>query len=166
LQFKCDKVNFEDLYSTKEVLFEKIDMLTSPFTLPMIPTELVSEKDIYNLGYLLIQPIIFITNTAISTGTQPLEYGFEVLNETYDQKIKLNYHTSYGEVIKIDVFNREITSILNGVETSLINYISDDTNLENFFFDLGVNHIKFNNYNVEEVLIAYTEYSNLWIEVV
>ena len=74
----------------------------------------------------------------------------------------MNYHTELNEVIKIDVYNREITSSKG---TDLINYISSDTNLEAFFYDLGKNHIKFNNYNAEENLIAHTEYSNLYIEV-
>jgi hypothetical protein len=162
LQFECDKVNFEDLYPTKETLFELVNHLSGNFTLPFTPTTLTTEKDIYNLGYLVVQPIIYITNTGTAQGVQPPEYGFEVLNQTHNQKIRLNYHTTLNEVIKIDIYNREIISSLG---TNLINYISSDTDLEAFFYDLGVNHIKFNNYNVEEVLTAYTEYSNLWIEV-
>lgn len=162
LQFECDKVNFEDLYPKKELLFEKVPMLEEPFTLPTIATEIVNEKDIYNLGYLVIQPIIYISNTGVSESVQPELYGFEIVNETLGEKIKLNYHTELDEIIKIDVYNREITSS-KGVD--LINFISSDTNLETFFYDLGKNHIKFNNYNTGENLIAYTEYSNLYIEV-
>ena len=103
------------MYPVKEFLFEKVDQLTGAFTLPVIPTTIVSEKDIYNLGYVVIQPTIYITNNGIISGTQTEEYGFEVLNETLNQKVRLNYHTTEGEVVKIDVYNREITSNLRGI---------------------------------------------------
>ena len=61
-------------------------MLSEPFVLPTLATEIVNEKDIYNLGYLVIQPIIYVSNIGVSEAVQPELYGFEIVNETLGEK--------------------------------------------------------------------------------
>lgn len=62
LQLIADKPDFEDFENTTVAVFKRSDKIISPFTLPMIFTERISEVNILNLGDRRSEPVFYITN--------------------------------------------------------------------------------------------------------
>lgn len=165
LQFVCDSAYFTDFTPRSAAVLGRTDRIESPFTLPCVFTERVSESEVVNLGDVKTEPKFTITNTANPTGTATLdsEYGIRIENQTTGQHLHLLHHTTDGEVVTIDIAGRSITSSVAG---NLINALSADSFLSDFWLDPGANHIAVTNYNTSEAIYVVCEYNNQYVEAV
>ena len=94
--------------------------------------------------------------------TAPLNESNQIVitNESTGAKIELDYSPADGEEITIDLALRKITSNKAG---NIVNYISDDTVLSEFFLKLGENIITCSNSSGSGSLSAIVEYTNNYV---
>lgn len=161
LQLTCDDPLFTDFIQTDVAVFRREDMIKGTFTFPMIFTVRTSEADILINGDCDVVPVFEIYNTAKEEASLSDRQGIEILNETTGQKIGIECTTTPGEVITVDIENREITSNVQG---DLIGDITDDTYLDRFWLQKGHNHIKVINYNTGENIDVICRYYNRYLE--
>ncbi len=136
LQFVCDDPAFMEEHEREKGVFERIDRIDSPFVLPMVFTERITEKDIFNSGDLSIQPVLVIKS--LQKGTE----GIQIINTTSTGKkqlFSLTVPLEKEEEVWIDFPERRVESNLRG---NMIHLISDDTFLHSFELEQGCNHIK------------------------
>lgn len=162
LQLIADKPFFEDFKNLSVGVFSRMDMVGNDNILPMALTGRSSEVNINNLGHVKTEPIFYVYNISGGTG-EASENGFEILNHTTGQHIRLNYSTIDNEIITIDLPGRKITSNKNG---NLIQYISNDTFLSDFWLSVGANTIEAINNNPNEDINVVCEFTNQYIEAV
>ena len=162
VQFICDKPEFTDFENTvvrisrrknNTDLVLNNDQITG-FSSPMIYTTRTTEADVYNSGDLDCEPIFYIT--AQTNGT-----GISIFNDTTEQHITLNYSISQGETVTIDIDKRKIT---NNNGDNLINFISNDTFLSDFWLKKGVNHLRVYKDDDNLNMVVTCEYSNKYVE--
>ena len=89
--------------------------------------------------------------------------GYKITNLTTNKMIWLKYEAAAGEIIKIDIPKRTITSSING--NILVN-ISDDTFLSDFYLTKGQNLVNVLNYNTNETIKVECIHNNSYIEAV
>ena len=138
MQFECPHPYFADYSLTVVSLATRIDQFPTTIengqgyiTLPAIATKRYPSKKIVNDGYLVIYPVItVIANTNLA--------GIKISNLTTGKHIALEYEIVAGEEITIDIPEREITSSIHG---SVLNKITDDTILSEFYLDYGDNEL-------------------------
>ncbi len=138
LQFECPNPYFEDINDPSISLSTRTNMFPTSYeggtgyiTLPAVATVRTSEKVITNSGDVSVFPKFTIT----AYGTMQ---NIKLQNRTTGAVIKLNYTIVSGEVITVDVKNREITSSIHG---NIINKQSDDTVLDKFCLTEGENDL-------------------------
>jgi len=164
LQLIADKPAFEDYDSTEINIFRRVDLISTPFILPMEFTHRYTDAHIYNSGDNRAEPIFYISNSPVD-GIALLddEIGILITNETTGQHIKLDTTTQDGEIITVDIPHRKITSSTRG---NIINTMSLDTFLDDFWLDIGDNRIVVTNYNTTEQISVVCTYKNQYIEAV
>lgn len=166
LQFTSDSAYFTDFSPRSAAVLKRTPLLSTPFTLPCMFTERISESEVVNLGDVKTEPKFTITNTA-NPGAVTLEedddYGILIQNQTTGQHLHLLCHTTDGEVIVIDVAGRSVTSSRAG---NLIGALSADSFLSDFWLETGANHIVVTNYNTSEQIHVVCEYNNQYVEAV
>ncbi len=74
-----------------------------------------------------------------------------VENHTTGKKIVLNHDFQPGEVITIDIPKRSVTSSISG---NILNSISNDTVLGDFYFEVGNNRISAKSLNASEYMFS------------
>ena len=158
ITLNCDNPYFTDWENTKVELYTRTGNLINGMTFPRVFTFRTSEGNAINNGDVDIEPIIKITAGAKDGGTGK---GITITNETTGAIITLNYEPAEGEEITIDIANREILSNVNG---DITRYKSKHTLLGDFKLIKGTNLLKFENANTSQSLVAYADYSNLYIE--
>ena len=156
LQFICDKPEFTDFENTIIHIFRRKNEITKTFTLPCVFTSRTTEAGVYNSGDLTAEPIFYIT-------AQDSGANLSICNDTTEQHITLNYSISAGETIIIDIDKR---SIKNTDGQNLINYISDDTFLNEFWLETGQNHLRVHKGEGESDIAVICEFTNKYIEAV
>ncbi len=135
LQFTCDDPAFLAERGQKEGVFERINLITDPFSLPMVFSKRITEKDVINTGDLPVQPVLLLK--CIQTGSE----GIQITNNAPSgekQFFALTTPMLTGEEIKVDFPNRRIES---NMREGIIHFISDDTFLHSFVLEQGCNHI-------------------------
>lgn len=127
-------------------------------------THRYTDAHIYNSGDNRAEPIFYISNSPVD-GIALLddEIGILITNETTGQHIKLDTTTQDGEIITVDIPHRKITSSTRG---NIINTMSLDTFLDDFWLDIGDNRIVVTNYNTTEQISVVCTYKNQYIEAV
>lgn len=170
VQFTCDDPAFADIADTNISVFRRQDMIYGEYTLPMVFTIRTNDADILVAGDIETEPVFTIYNTnSDEVSLQDTEYGIEIRNETTGKFIKLNYHTTDGETITIDIPNAEITSSVQTEDNNygnLLNFLSNDTYLTDFNLIPGVNHIVATNYNIGESISVVCTYNNRYGEAI
>ena len=170
VQMTCDIPFFTDFDPVIENCFSIKDNLTGDqnVTTPSKWTLLVDQSVIKNKGYKKSYPVFTIIGTASGTpsGTgieiQKLDSSGNIL-----QKIVLEHLLSNGEVITInlDIGNDKGRRFIHSSIHGDITYKrSDDTNLNDFWLDVGDNVIKVYNYMTNIAITCIAQYDNLYIE--
>ena len=164
IQFECDIPYFEDFYITNIAILKRINYFPNLYedgqwyiqlSDTSYATKRYSEGDVKNCGDIEIYPVLKIQNT--SDAVALTDEQIDICNETSDAHIKLNYNISAGEIITVNLPEREIISSING---DITHYISDDTQLSKFKLLLGNNHISVTSTASTSSLICAVEYNN------
>lgn len=171
VQFTCDDPAFADSEDTNISVFQREDKISGQYTLPMVFTIRTNDADIFVAGDMETEPVFTIYNSVNSNNVliQDAEYGIELKNDTTGKSIKLDYHTTSGETITIDIPNASVTSNIQTEENNygnLLCFLSDDTYLTDFQLIPGVNHITATNYNIGESISVVCTYSNRYGEAI
>lgn len=137
LQFTCDDPAFLEERERSEGVFHRTDLISSPFTLPMIFTERITEKDIINTGDLPVQPVLILKNVGENTAS-----GSVTVTNTPPsgqvQSFCLTKPLLAGEQVTVDFTERRVES---DQREGMIHFISDTTFLSVFVLEQGCNHI-------------------------
>ncbi len=164
IQFVCDNPYFNDFHNTKIAVFNRADQFPNVsedgnwyVQLPAVATERTITANILNSGEIEVYPIIHIYNSAGQIALMSGFGGIMITNESTGAKIILEYSPADGEEITIDLAKRKITSNTSG---SIIDYITDDTDLSKFILQLGDNKITCENLTGSGNLSAIVEYTN------
>lgn len=164
MQLECDSPYLKDATETKEVIYREDKLLEfkypkyfdfgNEFKAISVTTH---EVPVYNSGDVKAEPIITIINTG---ETAENITGIKIINNTTNQKIRLDYATKAGETIIIDIPERKIYS--NNGE-NLINLLTDDSYLSDFYLQEGTNIVKVET-NLNEKIVAYCSFYNQYLE--
>lgn len=164
LQFQADNPYFTDLADTSVYVFQRRDLVHSPFTLPCVFTERTSCVCITNQGDKEVFPVLYIANGAVQysgdlTGVAmgSGNSGIKIFNRTTGAFIHLKYTPKTDEQITVDLPHRKI---LLDANTNLTNFISDDTVLSNFYLAVGENNIEVINYATDTPISAILTFRN------
>ena len=138
MQFECPHPYFTDYSPVAISLATRTDLFPTTIedgqgyiTLPAVATKREQSKVITNKGDTIIYPVITVTSR---TNLEEIR----ISNLTTGNFLKLRYSIATNEIITIDVKNREITSNIHG---SVLNKISDDTILSEFYLRYGENEL-------------------------
>lgn len=154
MQFECPHPYFTDFSPVKISLSTRIDQFPTTIedgqgyiTLPAVATKRYSSKAVTNNGDTVIYPTITVT------AKEDLE-SIKICNLTTGKHLTLQYEIAADEKIIIDIKNREITSDIHG---SVLNKITDDTILSDFYLDCGDNELTVADIEtgVVEAIISY-----------
>lgn len=154
LQFECPNPYFEDIEAPDVSLSTRVDMFPTSYengmayiTLPAVATVRNSETIVVNSGDVPVYPKI----TIIANGDME---SIILENRTTGAFVKINYAIVSGEVIVVDVKNREITSSIHG---NILNKQSDDTIMADFYLAEGENDLLLanNTSNSIDVIIQF-----------
>ena len=167
MQLECDSPYFMDVLETKERIYGIDKHLTLKYvnyfkdengqpTYKVI-SEIVHKVAVYNSGDVKAEPIITIINTGVTTEKTD---GIKIFNETTNQKICLDYVTHEGETIVVNIPERKIYS---NIEKNLINLLTDDSFLSDFYLDEGTNIISVE-VNFNEKIVSYCSFNNQYLE--
>lgn len=165
VQFTCDNPYFTDEYAQKVNLFSREDLITSTFTLPCVFTRRTNRLLVVNAGDVRAEPVftIYNDNRAAAAATADTEAGVAMINHTTGQQLVLERAAAPGEVVTIDIPNRQIVSSLDGDVTSVI---SQDTYLSDFWLDVGVNDVEAVSYATGERIGVVMTYYNQYVEAI
>lgn len=158
LQLKCDSPFFTDFESTFQRVSFSMPKLKTPFQLPMVFSQSFSQADIYNWGDIETQPLITIN--CVGSGA-----GFIIENITTGKSINVDYATSDGEILKIDI-SSDIPRIISNVNGDVTRYKSRYTILSEFILAVGVNDIKVTKVTGTQKINVTCEHYNKYIEAV
>ncbi len=113
-------------------IYHRTNLLSSPFTLPCVATERVSEAYVTNRGDVAAECVIDV----LCLSDQQSGGGVSVSNETTGECITLSYVMTEGERIEIDMGRCTVTSSKSG---NIINAV--DSGSDWFLLACGTNHI-------------------------
>lgn len=165
LQMIADNSFFEDWEDTKIAVYKRENLLKTTFTLPCVFSKRTNETEILVTGQENSEPIFFIENT-VSSASALAESGIELTNTLPDgteQRIFLETTTQDGETITVNIPERTITSNIRG---NLLNTLSDDSFLSDFYLVPGTNRVAVTNYNTAEEISVLCQYNNRYLEAV
>lgn len=161
LQFTADYPYFKDFVPRKQYLYQRIKLIKTNFTMPCMFSRRENRAEVINYSEFACEPVLYIINTetsAVSGGS-----GYEILNKTTGQAIKLETTSQEGEIIVVDIPERTVTSNFRG---NILTCLSEDTYLSDFWLEPGNNIIEAVNRNSGEQITAACEYSGKYIEAV
>ena len=163
MQLECDSPYFLDGESTKEKVYHREKYLPLDYgsyfgTGEKVISALVQSNHVSNNGDVRAEPSIYIQNTG---GTAASGDGIVIHNETTGQSITLCYQTKKDELVTIDIANRKIYN--NSGET-LVNYLSDNSYLSDFWLEEGDNLISVETNSTAETVVVSCEFYNQYLE--
>lgn len=157
-QFCADNPYFEDMYETVTNISKREGRLTSPFVLGCAFSERLAKNNVINSGDVTIEPIFEISSE--KGGECP--FGITIENVTNGNSITLNTDISAGEIITVDVKNREIKSNLRG---NIISCIKTDTSLSRFSLDVGISLIEIKSPDSKAELFTVCRHNNSYASI-
>lgn len=113
-------------------IFGYEDEMTESFTLPCVFTSRFHKKAVSNMGDGAVYPVFVVKCNASSPGSTIL-----LKNNTTGKQVLINYQTSDGEVVTVDMANQYVQSSING---NITNRVTLDS--EFFSLEQGVNEIE------------------------
>lgn len=169
LQFECDFPYFEDFFQSKISLRNRIDKLPNTddgqILLPAVATERTTNAVVVNRGDVAVYPKLTISNLSEISAFSDLDGVIRITNGR-GGTITLEHTFQVGEIVTVDLENREIFSHLDGEKTEITAKISDDTVLSDFRLLPGDNHISVETENTSTNISCILEYKNLYAGVV
>lgn len=136
IQFEADYPYFNDGEAKSVVLKEKVNRLSSPFTLPCMFSQRQNKAYVNCMGDIPSEPVITIESESDS------ESDIKIINRTTNSEILLEYKISPKEKIRINIPDREVVSIKNGEEKSILYALSEESHLGDFVLLSGMNLIE------------------------
>lgn len=166
LQLLADDPAFLDIEPTCVAVFSRKDRIASPFKLPMIFSQRISEADLFNMGDIKAEPVFYLRNPigggASRDGEMPINGEYTIIcNTTTNQKIQLTTCVLFGELVTVDIPNRIITSDMRG---NMLRYITNDTFLGDFWLQTGINHIQADTSVSGHSMSVVCEFVNRFVE--
>ena len=161
-QLTADMPYFEDTAARNENVYHIIKLIGPSFKLPAMLGRFVTETTIMNSGDRKCEPVIYIINNKV-LNCGSAGFGIEIRNKTNGSFLKLNTNTQPGEIITVDIPNRRIESNKKG---NMLFCISDDTYLNSFVLEKGMNELSVINRNTNEKITVATEFSPRFAEAV
>lgn len=152
---------FKDLDKTQAAIYTKSRLLSGTFTLPAMLSQRNSRAGVVVLGDTKTEPKIIIT-TVHAGGAGGDETGFEIINHTTQQRIRIHRAAQTGEVITVDIPNRKIISSLEGDITGAA--LDPSCRLGSFYLDCGTNDIEVINHNTGAQVGVVCQFSNQYAE--
>ena len=173
LQFECSFPYFEDFRAGKISIRNRIDQFPNTYengkwyvTLPAVATERTTNATVVNRGDFPVFPLITISNLSEIVSYSD-DGGVICIANDRGGRITLNHNFQIGEIVTVDLGNREIHSILaDGSKSDITGQISDDTVLSEFRLLPGENHISVRTENTSTNISCVLEYKNLYNGVV
>lgn len=159
LTLVADEVYFTDTYETRTAIFERKNMLYGDIVFPCVFTRKNTEATAENFGEINVEPVIYIYNYADNPDKG--ENNIVIENITTGQKITLETGMTKNECITIDIKNRKVTSSARG---DILNLISDDTFLSNFWLTSGKNQLRAKHGNSGEDISVNLSYRSNYRE--
>ena len=161
-QLTSDMPYFESASVKNTNIYHMIKLIGPSFQFPTMFGKHIDTTSVINFGDKKCEPVLYIINNKVSN-LQPIGFGIKITNRTTGQFLKLNTDTLENEIIAVDIPNRKIESNLRG---NMLYCISEDTYLNSFVFEPGVNTVSVTNYNTNEKITVATEFSPRYAEAV
>ena len=161
-QLTADMPYFEEIYPKKSNIYHITKLIGPSFQLPAKLGELINTVSIMNIGDKKCEPVVYIVNNSVLP-YESAGHGIEITNLTNGTFLKINTNTVKNEIITIDIPARTVESNLRG---NLLYCISEDTYLNSFVFDTGVNVISVTNRNTNERITVAAEFYPRYAEAV
>lgn len=161
-QLTSDMPYFEDTVSKTSNIYHIIKLIGPSFQFPTMLGEFIDTASLMNFGDKKCEPVLYIINHSVSDSDSE-GFGIQITNRTNGNFLKLNTDTIKDEIITIDIPNRTIESNLRG---NMLYCISEDTYLNSFVFEPGLNVVSVTNSNTNEKITVVAEFSPLYAEAV
>ena len=155
VQMTCDFPHFTDCNDTSSGIYSRHNLIQSNTYLPAVFTERIVGGTICNSGDIITEPKITIKCLIAS----PEGGNITIENKTTGKKIIIDHKISEGEVITIDIPNRQILSNISG---DITNQLSHDTYLCDMYLECGNNFIDVSLPNGNRNCEAHLLYRNLY----
>lgn len=136
VQFTCDNPHFTDCADTVTGVYARKDLLMSETVLPSVFTERTSHGTANNDGDLAIEPIIVIK---CLTATDDADRNIIIENTANGAKLVINHAMKSGEIVTVDIPEREITSSTDG---NILKSLAAGSYLSNMRVERGENNIR------------------------
>ena len=134
LVFECDNPYFHETDKMTVSVYNRIKKVSSPFTLPCVFSERITEGVVKNLGMVESEPEIYIENF----GNQ--QNGFIIRNCTTNKAFRYTLPVKSGEKITISVPDRKV---FNNFGENLLQGISENSYIKDMVLAVGDNLLKF-----------------------
>ena len=157
VQFVCDSPYFEDAADTEIPIYRRIKNLSTPFTLPAVFGTTAAENTAFNIGSAAVEPIIAIRFTKTLSSAETVT----VTNSTTGASVSFSYTPQSGDVVKIDIPERRLTSSRLGTITE---QLSDDTYLSDFRLERGRNVIGVSVGDAQSGAVVACIFNNKYLE--
>lgn len=157
VQFVCDSPYFEDAADTEIPIYRRIKNLSTPFTLPAVFGTTAAENTAFNIGSAAVEPVIAIRFTKTLSSAETVK----VTNSTTGASVSFLYTPHSGDVVKIDIPGRRLTSSRLGTITE---QLSDDTYLSDFRLERGRNVIGVSVGDAQSGAVVACIFNNKYLE--
>ena len=164
LQIECDSPYFSDDSKTEKKVYSREKLLPFDYASYFGSSQkaisiLTNRAVVTNAGDVRAEPVIKIQNTG---GVADLSSGIVIQNETTGQKVTLLYTTKANETVTLDIPGR---TIKNDAGENLINTLSNDSYLSDFWLEEGANTISVTTNGSGERVVVSCEFYNQYLEV-
>lgn len=160
-QFTCDFPHFTDGGVQIQPLYARINQIQSDRVLPYVFTRRIGNDNIIitNPGDVDVEPVIIFegVSPASAEGTLVVE------NKTTGKTMTMEYALQAGEILRVDVPARTITSSING---DVIGCMSRDSFFADIHFVPGQNNLAITGTGANVNMCVAVEYSPLYVEAV
>ncbi len=163
LQLICDYPYFTDAETTDILLCGEYKLIENPITLPCMLSIKGTGHNAFVHGQRKTYPEFLIDVKSKGTTSDDTNYGYKITNKTTNQIIYLKYKSVMGEKININVSTREVSSSING---SIIKYLTNYNQLENFYLDKGLNELSIVDLGQGDEAIINIRFENYYVEAV
>lgn len=159
IQMICDYPHFKDALTTQIALFKKENNLGKSSVFPIVLSERISKGDVNNSGDLRLYPVITIKKQA-DFDTQNT---ITISNFTTGKSIELNKKLIKDEEIVVNIFDRTITSSVDG---NIMGTLSLYSSLSDMWCDCGENILSVTLGGTQKGIEVWVTYHNEYLQVI
>lgn len=153
--FVCNAPYFTDFTPNAVYVRRREDLIYPSFTLPCVFTQSVSRVSVINSGDAITPPVFEITALQGGSGSVILK------NHTAGKQLSFTHTFSPGETVIANIGNRTLISDVSG---SIINSLSADSAMSEFYLVCGANDIEFAAADTDVDFDCRTTFFNLYCE--